>query len=570
MAYSGAITIRKPLFSESFFSKTRGVDHTQVIYLWETANSSPMVSSIIDFVSLWATISHWTVEISSHSTNSKVNFTDDQLNKRFAMQMMRKLEELIQHVLCFGWAAISYTVKDGVPAAEVSGADIIVNVLNPWEYEVRMKLSKRGNRKWMAFERMNTMNQSQRPIPNSRVFIFREPEQWYVGMRPMSPLTKALRAVFQYDEQSALHMIAGHKRAFPVWLYRSNIDKLLFPVADPTAPEGGRLAATNPAGADEDIGDPLGSTIDPEFLRDMNVRRSLDGISRELHKQASQKEDLSMQMFAQTRRRKDAVEEMVRKGVEQPTMPSKLSTPGIELESNVPEAKAPENFKEFQDILIAQICSTLGVPREFIFPGETKLSTDVLLSRKVLETRTTRLHEWLSLVLQQIFLDIHYVDMLEAIEKFSDKLAAIKTREIAEKLDRKTLLQANIMLKEKFRVMVEKDILVSVHFSESTSATPEALLQALQTGVIDHEKYQQLVLAALGIPQSAKADLSEAEHRKLEKALRSSAKPEQRPAKAAARKATETDSAGEGLAKRQKVRETQSLEKQEKQDQEAK
>jgi hypothetical protein len=90
------------------------------------------------------------------------------------------------------------------------------------------------------------------------------------------------------------------------------------------------------------------------------------------------------------------------------------------------------------------------------------------------------------------------------------------------------------MLKNKYKVIIEQELIVSVHFAETTSASEESLLRAVQTGVIDLEKYQQLMLATLGIPQSAKAKLEKAKIKELEKHIRGLDEPQQKPGGTAA------------------------------------
>jgi len=88
-----------------------------------------------------------------------------------------------------------------------------------------------------------------------------------------------------------------------------------------------------------------------------------------------------------------------------------------------------------------------------------------------------------------------------------------------------------------------------VHFAESTSASEQSLMMDLTSGVIDHAKFQELMLATQGIPQSAKATLSKAQVKEIEEHMRFGQKkePEQKPA-------AKGDSEKESAAKRQKTK----------------
>lgn len=531
------------LFGGSEYAKTMGLNAGLVFYLWNTATQSPLINSIIDFAALWATTSPWTVEITSRSGQQPKVFSDDTMNKLFAMQCNSKLELIIQQILIFGFVGISYSIRDGVPRDQVTGADIILNVLHPYEFEPRFKYSKRGNRKWIAFTRSSSYVQTPSPIPYSRVFIFREPEP--LTMRPTSALMATLRSVFQYEQAMALQEVVAHKRAFPVWVYKSEMDKLLFPTTDPTMPSFNR---TDPSGAAEDIGL---DKVDQEYLRDMSVRQALQNISSQVHQKAALNDDMMMQMYAKPDRDRDAAEDFIAKATEAPTMPSKLMAPGITMESNVPEPKASEHFNEVESLLKTQICAALGVPIELIFPQSTRsFAADANLSRKVMEIRTTRLHHWLGEVLQEVFLDIHMADLKKTVDSLSRYITANQLEKLEGKLDRDTMTRAGIMLKEQYRNAILQDMIVSVHFAESTSASEQSLIMDLTSGVIDHAKFQELMLATQGIPQSAKATLSKAQVKEIEEHIRFGQKKEaeQKPV------ATKGDSEKESAAKRQKTK----------------
>jgi hypothetical protein len=351
--------------------------------------------------------------------------------------------------------------------------------------------------------------------------MFREPEP--LTGKPTSPLMSALRAIFQYDEAFALQQIIANKRAFPLFIYKAELDKLVLPTQNWMRPAGDKTTmpigngyATDPSG---DLYNAGLAPVSQEFLNEWNVRESLRRMSVSLQERAKQNDDLSLQMFHLPSKNRDTLEEFVSKGTQNPTLPHKLLAPGMTLESNVPEAKSLENFEILEEVLKIQICTLLGVPVEFIFGGG-RFASDIALNRKIMETRTTRLHSWLGEVLSEIFLDIHFVDVYTKVDALSKELGDIDALKMEGSVDRDTFMTAGIMLKNKYKVLLEQDLLVSVHFAETTSASEESLLRALQTGVIDLEKYQQLMLATLGIPQSAKAKLTIDKAKELEKHVR--------------------------------------------------
>jgi hypothetical protein len=515
---AGNVIFRRPLFAKGKSKETIGLDKRLLLYLWAIA-SGPTVASIIDFVSMWATTSTFTVEVRSKLARSTTPFTDEILNETFGQQCNRKLELMVSHALIFGWVAVTYTTKDGLKNDQLTGGDTIINVLHPYEYEPRYKITKRGNKKWLAFTRLTAVGDTNTVIPRSRVFVWREPEP--VTYKPTSPLMFALRSVFQYDEVFALQQIVANKLAMPVHFYESDLTKIVLPNENPwdlgepgTVARGGM--ATDPSGAPEDVGL---APVSQAFLKEWNYRQALQRMSSALHDQATRGNDLAMQMFKLPSRTKDTVEEFVEKSIQNPTLPYQLLTPGTGLAANVPEPKTIENFDTIEEVLKIQICTLLGVPVEFIFGGG-KFASDIALNRRIMETRTTRLHKWLGEVLSEIFLDIHFADIYKKVEAYSEDLAFEEALELVGKVDRETFLLNGIMLKNKYKVLLEQDLLISVQFAETTSASEDSLMRALETGVIGLEKYQQLMLATMGIPQSAKAKLSANKIKQLEKHIR--------------------------------------------------
>lgn len=494
-------------YAKSAFSKTLPVDSMYALYLWYIMEQSTTVSSIVDFVSVWTSIAPWIVEIRSRREKNDIVLTDDKLNHLFATQMMGKLELIAKHLLCFGWVVIQYRLKDGIKTQDAEGVDVNVEILHPLEYQVRYKKSKRGNKKYMAFS-PQIFTKADKPIPHTRVFVFCEPEP--VTGRSTSPLAHALRGIYQYDEHMALQMIVAHKLAFPVHAYKSDMDKIAVSINDIVA-----QTETHPAGADEDIGV---EDVDTQFMREATLQHNMAKISRSVYNAAQMADTIPGQL--DNIMAVDGLQEYVKKAIRNPTLPAKPLPPGQSFDPAVPEAKVNPNFDHIENQLKAQICSVLNVPVEFIFPSGSKFSSDIALSKKIMDTRTTRMHEWISVVLKRIFIDIHLPHVKDKIVGIARKLTIEHLSTFKGKYTEDVFFRTGFVLKESLVHEIERVLEISVNFAETTSASAEHLLTCVQTGAIDHEKYQQLLLSSLGIPQSAKAKLSQKEHKEFEEMLK--------------------------------------------------
>lgn len=502
-----SVALHSTAFSKSDFVKTRPIDMLYALYLWYVMEQSTTVSSIVDFVAVWSAVAPWIVEVCSRREKNDIVLTDDKLNHLFATQVMGKLKIMVKHILCFGWVVIQYRLKDGIKNREAEGADVNIEVLHPLEYQLRYKLSKRGNKKWIAYSPI-FFNEENKPLPHTRVFVFSEPEP-YTG-RVTSALAHALRGIFQYDEQMALQFIVAHKLAFPLHAYKTDIEKLTVSINDIVA-----QTETHPAGAEEDIGV---ADVDTQFAREATLQHNMAKIAESVYKQAQLSAAIPEQMDSILK--VDGLQEYVKKAISNPTLPAKPLPPGQSFDPAVPEPKVNPNFEHIENQLKAQICSVLNVPVEFIFPSGSKFSSDIALSKKIMDTRTAEIHTSLSLILKRVFIDVHLPHIKSKISGIARELTLQHLGTFKGRYTEDVFTGAGFVLKEQLVREIERVLEINVNFAETTSASAEHLLMCVQTGAIDHEKYQQLLLSSLGIPQSAKAQMNKKEHEEFEEMLK--------------------------------------------------
>jgi len=524
-------------FNVSYSGKKKampGVDTLMVYQLWEVALKSPVVSSILELSAVWATTSPWHLEIELRDEYSskgekkrqkegKRSHTDNQLNQLLAEQMEEQMEMAIKHTLIFGFFVIRYRLGDKVPAKEATAADVEPVVLHPYEYELRYTTRKDGRRKWFAFEKGNMFGNTQaKPIPHTRVFIHETPEP-YSG-RPNSPLIRCLRTVYQYDSLMANMEIVGNKRAFPPFIFRDLSKE--FPV--PTQPEGAaslvqQALTQGPQWAIPDGGDRELYNADKEqaeLLRNIQVRRNSAMSARQIYEKATQFDNMAAQMDTISPLNKDYIDDYVEAARANPTLPAKILPSGFELDGNLPRAETLQEFSEIEEILKTQIAVLLGVPVEFIFPQRGRFSADILLSKKVMSIRNTKIHKWIAEILERVFLDIHYEYVFKMVENLAEKLSLEDMNSVSHIIGHDAYVKMGMVLKDKYMRIIKNSILINVHFDENTAATPESLLLAFKTSVIDHDTYAQLMLSTLGLAHSLKAEFPEKKRKEIEEFLR--------------------------------------------------
>lgn len=541
-----------------------GVNSALVYQLWEVALKSPVVSSILELTSVWATASPWHLEIElrdeytpqgekKRQAEGKRSYTDNQLNQILSEQMQKQLEIAIKHTIIFGFFVIRYRLSDRVPAGQATAADVEPVVLHPHEYELRYTIRKDGRRKWFAFERGNMFGSTQsKPIPYSRVFIHELPEP-FTG-RPNSPLMRCLRTVYQYDSLMANMEIVGNKKAFPPFIFQNKSEMLQLPTEEQHLLTKQAQMQGQQWGIQDGDGDLIAiETEQANLLSQIQLRRNSIVQARQVYEKASQFDNLPSQLDTLSPHNKDYIDDYVETARANPTLPSKLLPNGIELDPHLPKAETLNEFSEIEEILKTQIAVLLGVPVEFIFPQRGRFSADILLSKKVMSIRNTKMHRWIAEILERVFLDIHYEYVFKMIENLSKKLAVESMDAVSAIIGHDAFVKMGMMLKEKYFRAIKNSILVNVHFDENTAATPESLLLAFKTSVIDHDTYSQLMLSTLGLAHSLKAEIPDKKRKEIEEQLRGETQLEtQKQQPAAKRQKQSSEPSLETMEKQQK------------------
>lgn len=515
-----------------------GVNQVAMAQLWDVSLKSPVVSSIMELAATWATSSPWRVEIvlkkDAFKKQKTTSYSDDELNYILAQQTEGQLDIAIKHTLTFGFFVVKYRLAERVKLREATSEDIEMTVLHPYEYDLRYTMRKDGRKKWFAFPKglLFTDAADQKPIPHTRVFIHEEPEP-YNG-RPNSPLMRCLRTVFQIDELMADAEIIMHKTAFPPFVYQNNTAALAMP--EKTSTEYADLGRTE-TDACPDGTDPSTygiSANQTDLFRQVRLREAGLRIAKKLHEQATAADQLPQQMDALNASTKTYIDDYVESAKTHPTMPTKLLASGLSLDPHVPKPELLKEFSEVEEILKSQISALLGVPVEFLFPQRGRFSADVLLSKKIMSIRNSKLQRWIAVILERVFLDIHYERVLKMIDRAAERFTLDDLKDVnAGAIGAEIFARMGLMLKDRYVRSFKQAIMVTVHFDENTAADINSLLLALQTGVIDHETYAHLALSTLGLGQSLKADLPDKKRKEIEESIRQqqSGKPTEPPAK---------------------------------------
>jgi uncharacterized protein YnzC (UPF0291/DUF896 family) len=525
---------------------TGGLDTQLILQLWEVARKSPIVSSVLEMAATWASTSAWHVEIEmiddsaeAKEPTRRLAKSDNQLNQILSKQLESQIDTLIKHVLVFGFAVVQYRLVKRRKSSEVTSADIKVEVLHPHTYTLRYTMNKRGERKWFAFRQTSAVNKNYEEIPHSRVFMREIPEPF--SGAPNSPLMRCMRTVYQYDSLIATMEIVGHKKAFPPFIYKNTSKAFPLPAYNKPIVGQGSLAR-QAAPMDGSSSDFYGFTTDEEqasYLARAQLRKNATQAMRNIHNFAADLDGMDSQTQLFSRMNKDYIDDFIETAKQHPTQPEKVLAEDITLESSIPKAETLSEFSSLEEIFKSQIAVALGVPLEFIFPHRGRFSSDILLSKKIMSIRNSKLHKWLATVIERVCLDIHYDSIFNLIESLAAKFAEsdVEGGEIA----------SQHILKQKYIDSLKDIVLVTVHFDENTVAAEESLLTALRTSVIDHNTYSDLMLSSLGLARSLKAVFPDNVRAEIESQLRESTGPE--PTQPSKRQKTTLDDENDGEEK---------------------
>jgi hypothetical protein len=498
-----------------------GINGIFINTLWEVSQRSPLVASIIELAATWATASPWHVEVELRRQDlsaAKTSYTDDQLNRVMAVQLENSLEIAIKHTLIFGFFVVRYRLAEGAKRNDLQAEDVRPVVLHPHEYELRYVLRKDGSKKWAAYTRGMIAGAEAKPIPQTRVFMFEQPEP--ISGRPNSALLRCLRPIYQYDTLIANAEIVSTKLAFPPFVY--NNKSVVLPMPD-NADQSKALGKGDPGEFlpdGTDTGDLHFQAEQTELLANMLLKNRSLRLAKNIHDRASMLDNMPDQMDQLSAHTKDYIDDYVRTATTNPTMPSKLLANGIELEKNTPHPETLKQFSELEEILKSQISILLGVPVEMIFPQRGRFSADVLLSKKIMSIRTSRLHTWLAQIIKAVFFDVHHDYVASLVRSIAETRALKELSDLSTGIGADAFRRVGLALRDKYTRALQKLLIVNVHFDANTTASETALLQAFETYAIDHQTYTRLLLSSQGLAHSLQATYDEKERAVIEKTLR--------------------------------------------------
>lgn len=515
------VAFQKPARLRTTIDGTLPVNDMAILQLYQISQRNPVVVSILDFLQNWMTSSPWTVEIRHKADSSMPVFSDDNRNMAFAKQIQVCLPQMIRDAYIYGFTVLQYTIKDSITRkADATGLDKLVRVMNVMEYQLREVITKRGNREWLAFERGNNIDKArqQESLPNTRVFIFTGAEPEPLTLMPMSHAQRALRPILAYDEQMALAQAVSYRRAAPLTVYTADVTKQIYP-ADRTNWQAFSNAAGSahfgntsrfsetPEGSTQQMPDVI---LNPEMRNELSARQSMAAILQSVHERAEQRSLFKMpNMDGSNEDYAIRFAEFLRR---YPDQPSKLLAPGTDIASNTPESKSPEHFIEIEAELRRQIATCFGVPPEYVGSVASRVTAAIVSGRKILEVKTTTVHKWLSDCISQLFLDLHYDDVAEAIGLSIDDILAGTNPDGAK---RPQGLRNGLLMRDKYKDFIDRQLIINVHFTESAAASEETLIKMLQLKVIDHDTFGRFWLASNGISEAVQRKLSKKEQEEV-------------------------------------------------------
>lgn len=499
-----------------------GINGVFVNTLWEVSQRSPLVASIIELAATWATASPWHIEVELRRqdlSTGKTSFTDDQLNQTIATQLGNNLETAIKHTLIFGFFVLRYRTAENASRGNLSAEDVRPVVLHPHEYELRYIMRKDGTKEWNAFSRGMLAGTEAKPIPQTRVFMYEAPEP--ISGRPNSALLRCLRPIYQYDVLISNAEIVSTKLAFPPFVYNNKSVVLPMPEHADQSKALGKVDPGEYLPDGSDHADLRFQAEQTQILADMLLKHRSLQLAQNIHNRAAMLDNMPDQMDQLSNYNKDYVDDYIRTAISNPTMPSKLLANGVELEKNTPKPETLKQFSELEEILKSQISILLGVPVEMIFPQRGRFSADVLLSKKIMSIRTSRLHTWLSQIIKAVFFDVHHNYVTNLVRRIAETHALNELSELSVGIGIDAFRRVGFALREKHTRILEKITLVTVHFDANTTASEATLLQAFETYAIDHQTYTRLLLSSQGLAHSLQATYTEEERAVIEKTLRS-------------------------------------------------
>lgn len=467
----------------------------------EEAQHNDVIFSIMSFLIPRVVAKGYIIEFTEANVTRKISdqFVHTVLDNYWNPQ----LEKAIRHGILYGYFAVKYVKVD-------KKSNLVVPlVLNLEEYYMQWRIGKNGMREYLAFQIDNEQNAT--VIPQSRVFIFYEPDH---DGTPSSPIQKCLEKVKQLREYWERNSIADHKNTFPNHVFG------ITPTKEKVIPNRG-IDATDAEYLDKDLELPHMPLTDEEFRAKYSSERGIE-LMRALMRREQIIEE-NEQHYGYTTKYIPHTRKFMNVAQTSPFLPSKLLPESINLQSGAPRAIPLSNFPTIIQQLLQDVSICTGVPADVIYSGSKKFQSELQLAQHGINTTVQFWQHHLERHIVTMYLDIYYKNHMTRVD---DAFTEMTRKQFANKSQRDVEPDDNgehqkmseLIISPNDRIELEKHMTISVAFNSNPMFSFKDLVQLKEHRVLGKDNFNLLALGLFGLPASM-APTEEEERAEFKKQL---------------------------------------------------
>jgi hypothetical protein len=485
------------------------------------------------------------VQVKPANTPGDSVWTNDTINNVFNEQIRQVSASIITHWVTHGIAVYRYSYADETTATTRTPENTNISIVSLADCEIRWRYTQNYNIEFAAFFLNNASRSGekvslkkggkeegvgqvlQNEIPYSRVLRFSDLQIKESNFK--SPVTQALEDIVSLREINALMKVGFFRKIFPLHVKKIGEPKLQLPVDTITpdilgipSPLGNLPGMAPPSGIE--VQEALERVVHSAYTRiitdaDKSARRTFESIDA----------FSTLNPMAKTYER-----DLFKVATAFPLDPSYTLPPGLEIDKNSQTVDVPSWVLDMKKKHEATIAMVLGVPPNFENTGKFSASYEAMES--TYHATIEKYRPNLQLIISDMFKDLYGVFFTEIASQLtvSDSLMnspvvklpkySLGTQEKVAKEKKKKPEDIEkrskyykIELGFKHRLLIRRNISVSISFSASRIGSIDEVSKLHNLGYISMETAQQLAIGAARYPLNVHRKYTDAEYKEIDK-----------------------------------------------------
>lgn len=527
-------SIGRPRKREFKYTESWPIDRSDIATLKLIIDEVDQVSTFIDQLTTRVCSTRCTVSVQSCDAedNSKEQWSDALINQIFDSQLNRFEKEVVRNWVGYGYAIGRYTYSSESKSSDRSPKDVILNSLEPSEYDVRWKYDENENIIYAVFPLIKEVSgvnpnapqqvaaEQQKEVENTFVLPFAKLDARLSRFK--SILSAKRKKCGTLRLVSILTEVGVLRQVFPLVVKKFTSDKYQIPL-DSITPEiltSVNAAITDPGNTKFSFAEVNHAMENASRNGVTEIVRTMDSdprnVSAEINKFFS-----SLDLFSPTLKK-----DLLNIIGEDPLKPTYTLMPGVSIDKDAPKSQLPAYILDYVKKLEGDIREGFGMPRE---TGESDITANVVNSTEQWLFTTQDYRVTLEKVIRGLFWDIYGICFTDRKTTFPALMADRSLSKIptyvnlnsTEGKQKKRVVDNKkpyvVAATRKYTNLLDREVVITVTYSPTTSSDLQDVILLYEQGVIGFEAFQRLASSAARIPLNSHLKLTPEEYTKLDK-----------------------------------------------------